>query len=61
MIKAKKDTSRVAKLQKQMLSPKKNLNVELDAALFKRFKAKVAANGETMTEILTGAILDYLA
>jgi len=59
MLKIKKNDGRTEKLQKQMVI-KRAVNLEVDAILFKRFKAKVAANGETITNVLTAAIEKYL-
>lgn len=60
VLKTKKDTSRIVRLQKQLTKTQRAVNLMIDSELLKRFKVKTAMKGETMTEILTGAIIEYL-
>jgi hypothetical protein len=39
----------------------RSLTLMLDANLVRRFKAKAIMKGDTMTEVLTKAMVDYLA
>jgi hypothetical protein len=54
--------SRVEKMREEMINPKslKALNLLLDGALLKEFKMKTVRDGTTMTEVLTGCIVEYV-
>lgn len=55
-------SSRVEKMREEMINPKslKALNLLLDSELLKEFKMKTVRDGTTMTEILTGCIVEYV-
>lgn len=59
MLKIKKADARTERLKKKVIKPR-NLNVLIDTEILKRFKTRAAINGETMTEVLTRAIIEYL-
>jgi hypothetical protein len=54
------ESSRTNHLRRKLRCAKRDLNLLIDTDLFKRFKAKAAMKEETMTDIITRAIMDYL-
>lgn len=53
---------RMEKMRDKIVNPKsmRSLNLNIDGALLKKFKIKVASEDITMTEVITRAIENYL-
>jgi hypothetical protein len=58
----KKTAPHVEKMKEKLANPKsfKNLNLMIDSDLMVEFKRKAVFEGVSMTEIITGMIVEYV-